>query len=458
DGIMIIITPLNILGEKNEIEGNLFGIPAVNLTAKTATDVVFKEIERFKYRIIGVSPEHILNDPQFGDLFKLSKFTDRLFNITVDEGHCVSEWGDGFQSDYGELGKLRWLLPSHITFHVASATMPPHILQDVQNKLHMRSNRLVKVIWSNDRPNIHIVVTRIENSLKSMQDLDHILNFESGQPPTPFMVFVNGRDEAERLAKYVRRKVLQHSQDKFVWFHSGMSTVFCLAMIEKLRKGELWGVFCTDAAGMGLDLHEIRLVIQWRYTKSLCTLLQRLGRAARDPNLEAVAVYFVEGEYFDDDKPGKASKKRKSALSSQKASKRTKLQSTEVQPITHTGSRTSTVTGCAWISPNSRVAAPTIIDAIPSMSLSSIPTTAGSTSASQASQAPPVRILPAGLEIEEYEAFAMKTFINAHGRGFCRHKVLDEYFDNPKGTSFSPDVDPSSSTHWGSRHWREVML
>ncbi|KIK76580.1 hypothetical protein PAXRUDRAFT_169447, partial [Paxillus rubicundulus Ve08.2h10] len=64
-GIIIIITPLNILGEKNETEGNLFGIPAVNLTAKTATDDMFKAIEEFKYRIIAVSLERILKDACF---------------------------------------------------------------------------------------------------------------------------------------------------------------------------------------------------------------------------------------------------------------------------------------------------------------------------------------------------------------------------------------------------------
>ncbi|KAF9219056.1 hypothetical protein BS17DRAFT_718681 [Gyrodon lividus] len=57
-GIMIIITPLNILGEKTEVEGNLLRIPAINPTAKTATDEIFKEIEAFKYWVIAVSPEH----------------------------------------------------------------------------------------------------------------------------------------------------------------------------------------------------------------------------------------------------------------------------------------------------------------------------------------------------------------------------------------------------------------
>ena len=94
------------------------------------------------------------------------------------------------------------------------------------------------------------MVARIESSLKSMQDLDRILDFEGDQPHTPFMVFVNGRDEAERLTKHVQSMVPQHLQDKFVWFHSGMSMDFRSAMIEKLREGELWGIFCTDTAGM----------------------------------------------------------------------------------------------------------------------------------------------------------------------------------------------------------------
>ncbi|KIJ68869.1 hypothetical protein HYDPIDRAFT_81383, partial [Hydnomerulius pinastri MD-312] len=51
-------------------------------------------------------------------LSKSIKFTNRLFNITVDEGYCVSEWGNGFRSDYGELGKLRWLPPSQNKLHM----------------------------------------------------------------------------------------------------------------------------------------------------------------------------------------------------------------------------------------------------------------------------------------------------------------------------------------------------
>ncbi|KAH7919783.1 P-loop containing nucleoside triphosphate hydrolase protein, partial [Leucogyrophana mollusca] len=304
DGIMIIITPLKLLGEKNEAEAQSFGMTAINLTADTATDQVFNDIQELKYQVIAVSPEHILKDSRFRKLFKSTKFTDRLFNVTLDEGHCVSEWGDSFRAEYGELGKLRWLLPSHVTFHVASATMPPYILRDVQGTLQMQGSKVVKIIRTNDRPNIHIIVEKLESSLKSMKDLDRVLNFTEGHPTTPFMVFVNQRDDAEKLAKYLTAKVSNELRDKFV----------C---------GEIWGIFCTDAAGMGLDLRNIRLVVQWRYTKSLCALLQRLGRAARDLNIEATVVYFVEAEYFDlvhGEKP----KKRKRLSAKQKGKKRAK--------------------------------------------------------------------------------------------------------------------------------------
>ncbi|KIJ68868.1 hypothetical protein HYDPIDRAFT_82607, partial [Hydnomerulius pinastri MD-312] len=101
-----------------------------------------------------------------------------------------------------------------------------------------------------DRPNIHIVVPRIKSTLESMQDLGRVLNFQGGQPKTPFMVFENGREDSERLGKYLHHMVLEHLRDKFVCFHSGMSMAFRIPMIEKLRSGELWGIFCTDAAGM----------------------------------------------------------------------------------------------------------------------------------------------------------------------------------------------------------------
>ncbi|KAG1840196.1 hypothetical protein DFJ58DRAFT_667273, partial [Suillus subalutaceus] len=97
-------------------------------------------------------------------LWKSKRFTNVLFNVTFDEGHCISEWGKDFQPLYSELGNLRWFLPDHVSFHTVSATMPPHILHDVQSKLHIRSYNTTKIIRSNDRPNIHLMVEEMKYS------------------------------------------------------------------------------------------------------------------------------------------------------------------------------------------------------------------------------------------------------------------------------------------------------
>lgn len=74
---------------------------------------------------------------------------------------------------------------------------------------------------------------------------------------------------------------------------------FRVDVMNQLQAGELWGICCTDAAGMGLDLRDIKIIVQWGYTSSLCALMQRLGRGARDPLLTAVGIYLVEPIYFD---------------------------------------------------------------------------------------------------------------------------------------------------------------
>jgi superfamily II DNA/RNA helicase len=128
------------------------------------------------------------------------------------------------------------------------------------------------------------------------------------------MVFCNDCRETEHLCLYAHSLAPAHFVDKLLWFHSGMSTRFRTDTIKKLCTHKIWGILCTDAAGMvhvvvwlwimlivcqGLDLHNIKLVVQWRYTLSLCTLWQRLGWAAWDPSTEVTGIYMVEPQYMD---------------------------------------------------------------------------------------------------------------------------------------------------------------
>ncbi|KAF8224355.1 hypothetical protein L208DRAFT_995585, partial [Tricholoma matsutake] len=120
--------------------------------------------------------------------------------------------------------------------------------------------------------------------------------------PPKFMVFVNRQKESEEIVGFQWDNLPPRLQDKVVWFHSRMSPQFQDDAIRRLRDGELWGIICTNAAGMGLDLPDIELVIQWQYVPSLCTLSQHLGHGGRKPGTEASGIYLVEPKYFDNHK------------------------------------------------------------------------------------------------------------------------------------------------------------
>lgn len=183
-------------------------------------------------------------------LFANQKFITRLFNVSIDEAHCVSQWGQEFHHEFAELGRLRYLLPDHIRFHVVSATLPKLVLSDVQNKLNMKPNTSTLIRRSNNRDNIQYVVLEIQYAVSSFLDLRHILNLGSGNKPPKFMIFVNKWREAELAAMQLWKDLGKQPWEHVVWFHSRMSAQFQEDCIQKLKDGRLWGLVCTDAAGM----------------------------------------------------------------------------------------------------------------------------------------------------------------------------------------------------------------
>jgi superfamily II DNA/RNA helicase len=117
------------------------------------------------------------------------------------------------------------------------------------------------IIWcSNNQPNIHLVVEEMQHALSSWLDLDRMLKLHGYLtddssvepiPPPPFMVFVNRRKESEEGCEHEWNNGLNHYlKTEVVWFHSGMSPCFRADKIENIKKGRIWGILCTDAAGM----------------------------------------------------------------------------------------------------------------------------------------------------------------------------------------------------------------
>ncbi|KAH7917043.1 P-loop containing nucleoside triphosphate hydrolase protein [Leucogyrophana mollusca] len=303
NSIQIVVTPLNLLGKQNVESLQKAGISAISIHSETATPQNFRAIENLEYRVVIVSPEQIMKDGGgFEELFKKPLFTSHIMGIIFDEAHCVTSWGE-FRPEYKELGRLRFILPHEIPFLVTSATLSSAALQDVKKLLHIRSgNQLVTIHRTTDRPNIKIGVRQIKYPLNSYADLAFLVpdQWEDRHPPPPkFLIFFDDINEAIEAAKYLRERLPPALRDKIKWFNSDMTTDFKNTEIDNFTNGDTWGLCTTESFGMGIDIPDIKLVIQWRATCSLATLWQRFGRAVRERLLEGTAILFAEKDLFD---------------------------------------------------------------------------------------------------------------------------------------------------------------
>ena len=180
-------------------------------------------------------------------LWKKPKVTKRILSFIFDEGHCISQWNK-FRKEYLRVGNLRYLIPGKIPFYVASATLPPPVLLDIVEILKLRPQNTVHIIYSNDRPEIRLMVRGLVCAASSFQDLAFLIpkNYREGDAPIlPFLIFFDNTKESERACKYLRTLLPQSLWLKIRWFHSTMTQYFREDKAEAMKTGDVWGLCCT---------------------------------------------------------------------------------------------------------------------------------------------------------------------------------------------------------------------
>ncbi|KAI0631312.1 P-loop containing nucleoside triphosphate hydrolase protein [Trametes polyzona] len=313
EGIQVIITPLNILGSQNTKQLAEHGIRAIAICAKTASTQNFEKIGKCAFRVVVVNPElAFMPKGGFWKLWKNRAFTSRLLSIVWDEAHCVHHWAE-FRKDYADAGHLRNLISA--PFVMPSATMPDPVLDSVLNKLNVQRAWLDMYRRSNDRPNVYLMVRRMQHPVSSYKDLDFLIpaDWKPGDPLPKFLVFLDNIDESIQAADVLRKRLPPEYKFKVLCFHSDTSAPLREDSTEEFKTGLIWGLYCTDSFGMGVDIRDVKIVVQWRLSCNMDTLVQRIGRAARGPGTEAVAVILVEGKYFDEEKAAAAKRAEKRA-------------------------------------------------------------------------------------------------------------------------------------------------
>ncbi|KAG0707156.1 hypothetical protein DFH29DRAFT_797127, partial [Suillus ampliporus] len=128
---------------------------------------------------------------------------------------------------------------------------------------------------------------KIKYALNSYVDLAFLIleGWNTGDPPPPkFLVFFDDIQDAINAARYSCKCLPVKCSNKIKWFNSDMTSTYKEMELDNLVSSETWGLCMTDSFGMGMDIPDIQLVIQWRATCKLMTLWQHFRHAVRNKN------------------------------------------------------------------------------------------------------------------------------------------------------------------------------
>lgn len=264
-GVCIVITPLIALMRDQVVGLKQRGIRAAAIYSGMSHEEIVVTLDNAIYggiQILYVSPER-LSSELF--LIKLAHIDVTLF--TVDEAHCISQWGYDFRPSYLEIAKVREIHPN-VPILALTATATPNVVKDIQQKLGFKQENVFRMSF--ERKNLAYVVRQAEDK---MGELEHILNSVCGSA----IVYVRTRKRTVDIAEELTRRGM-----KAIYFHAGLDSKDKEIRQRVWKNGESRVIVATNAFGMGIDKPDVRLVIHYDSPDSIEAYFQEAGRAGRD--------------------------------------------------------------------------------------------------------------------------------------------------------------------------------
>jgi ATP-dependent DNA helicase RecQ len=266
EGTCIVITPLIALMKDQVDHLRRLGIRAAAIYSGLAREEIIITLENCIFgdiRILYVSPERLSSE-----LFQTKLRHMRVSFITVDEAHCISQWGYDFRPSYLEIAKIRKLLPG-VPVLALTATATPQVVDDIQQKLGFSSEAHV-FRMSFERKNLAYVVRQAADK---REQLIHILNSLKGTA----IVYARSRKRTKEFAD-----LLNEAGIPATFYHAGLDAAVKDERQQAWQRDEVRVMVATNAFGMGIDKPDVRLVIHIDCPDSIEAYFQEAGRAGRD--------------------------------------------------------------------------------------------------------------------------------------------------------------------------------
>lgn len=271
-GVCLVVTPLIALMKDQVAQLRRRGIKAAAIYSGLSREEIIILLENCiygDYKFLYISPER-LSSPLF--LQKLPRIPVSF--LTVDEAHCISQWGYDFRPSYTRIADVRRLLPGCPVLAL-TATATPEVVDDIQHRLAFREPNVFRMSF--DRPNLSYVVRTTDDKER---ELCHILDSLSGS----VIVYTRSRKGSRELAAWLTARGYSA-----VCYHAGLSQAEKDERQQRWTAGAIRIMVATNAFGMGIDKPDVRLVIHLDLPDSPEAYFQEAGRAGRD-GLTAYAV------------------------------------------------------------------------------------------------------------------------------------------------------------------------
>jgi ATP-dependent DNA helicase RecQ len=265
EGICLVVSPLVALMKDQVANLQNRGIKAIALTGGIRSEEMIDLLDNCQfgnYKFLYVSPERLQSD------WILERIKNLPINlITIDEAHCVSQWGHDFRPAYLKISALKTYFPK-VPFLALTATATPKVKEDIITELGMHNPKQFEKSFA--RKNIAYMVFEVEDKLFRIQQI-------LKKNPQPSIIYVRNRKSCLDISAQLQTLGFQAT-----YYHGGLSSR------EKDKNMQLWMeekvqvIVATNAFGMGIDKPNVKTVIHIQLPENIENYYQEAGRAGRN--------------------------------------------------------------------------------------------------------------------------------------------------------------------------------
>ena len=279
EGLCLVITPLIALMKDQVRNLRDRGIKAIAVYSGMTREEIVVALENCifgNYKFLYISPERLDTE-----IFQQKLRSMKVSMITVDESHCISQWGYDFRPAYLKISEIRKLLPG-VPVLALTATATPEVVKDIQARLAFKEENVFRMSF--ERKNLAYIVRNTENKA---EELLHILNHVPGSA----IVYTRNRKKTKEICQFLNQQGITAT-----FYHAGLQNDIKDQRQKSWLTGEHRVMVATNAFGMGIDKPDVRLVVHADFPDSPEAYFQEAGRAGRDGNKAYAVLLYAQSD------------------------------------------------------------------------------------------------------------------------------------------------------------------